>query len=131
MIHNIFVQLPNHSFKSPCSVNEESLKSGTELITTFHAVNEEYNKKIIEPLIALLAQFYQFGADYFKNGELSGDDVAKKLEKELGEIWLENRYHFTGVWPHSANFGELCYSSDPTVDLEITWRYKKCQILKI
>lgn len=40
---------------------------------------------------------------------------------------LLEKWTFDKMWPHSVNFGDLCYSSDPTVDLEITWRFKECQ----
>lgn len=70
-------------------------------------------------MLLMLADFFAFDADYFEKGKLNGEDMA------AGEIWLGNRvesnynYHFIGVWPHSVNFGELCYSSNPYIDLEI------------
>ena len=125
-LYNIIVKFPENEFQCSCSVNEESIgNKEIGLLTQFHSVNED--NELSTALMRLLARFYQFGADYFTNGELSGEDVARKLEKELGEIWLEN-YHFTGVWPHSVNFGELCYSSDESVDIEVTWKYKNCSI---
>lgn len=145
-LYNIFVQFPNHSFRSPCSVNPGSLESGyvcertkeTGLVTTFHDPGTETPcLKELQPLFNILAEFYDFGAEYFRNGELSGEDVAKKIESQLGELWLGNRtkstygYHFIGVWPHSVNFGELCYSSDPSVDIEVTWKYKKIELCHV
>ena len=128
--YNITIQFPNHHFIGQTQVNEECL--GNDLITSFHVADG--NDEITKPIMNLLADFYQFGADYFEHGKLSGDDVAAKLRHQLGEIWLGNpqkstySYHYTGVWPHSVNFGELCFSSNPSFDLEITWKYKKCEL---
>lgn len=110
----ITVQFPQHTFYGQCELISES---SSELITKFFDANKE------EHLLNMLAEFYAFGANYFRNENLSGEDVAAKLRLQLGEIWLNNK-HYTGVWPHSVNFGELCYSSDDTVDLEITWKFK-------
>lgn len=135
MNYNISIQFPNHYFIGQTKVNEESLENGNDLITTFHIDDTtDPNMEIIKPIMGLLAQFYDFGAKYFANGKVSGEDVAAKLTHQLGEIYLGNTdkstysYHYTGVWPHSVNFGELCYSSDPSFDLEITWKYKKCEL---
>ena len=131
-MHNIHIQFPNHHYSGPVLVNDESLEADLDLMTTFHV--DDPIDKTLEPIMGLLAEFYQFGADYFEKGKLSGDDVAAKLRMHLGEIWLGNRaksnfsYHFIGVWPHSVNFGKLCFSSDPSFDLEITWRYQKCEL---
>ena len=147
-LYNIHVQFPNHHFRGPVSVNEDCLLTGyvcektkeTGLITTFtfDGLKVYEDGETISPqereLLSIFAEFYDFGAKYFENGKLNGEDVAAKLRHQLGEIWLGNRakskynYHFTGVWPHSVNFGELCYSSDPTVNLEVTWKYKTCEI---
>lgn len=141
--YNIAIQFPEHYYIGICQVNEDCLEdtlskkgkrppSSNDLITSFHVADG--NDEIVKPIMLLLAKFYDFGAKYFANGKLSGDDVAAKLNSELGEIHLGNpakstySYHYTGVWPHSVNFGELCYSSDPSFDLEITWRYKKCEL---
>ncbi len=129
--YNVTIQFPNHHFIGTCKVNEECLENGNDLITSFHVTDG--NDEITKPIMNLLADFYQFGADYFEHGKLNGDDVAAKLRHQLGEIYLGNpekstyNYHYTGVWPHSVNFGELCFSSDPSFDLEITWKYKKLQ----
>lgn len=130
-LYNINIQFPNHYFVGQITLTSESFENG--LVTTFSSVNEWGDEKT-KSLFGIFAEFYQFGADYFEKGKLSGDDVAAKLRMHLGEIWLGNRaksnfnYHFMGVWPHSVNFGELCYSSDPTIDLEVTWKYKTIEL---
>ena len=86
------------------------------------------NIQDLTPLLNLLYTFYAFGADYFKEGKLSGQDVAEKMKDQLGELEVKNVI-YKEVWPHSVNFGELCYSSDPTVNLEITWRFRSFQDL--
>lgn len=130
MLYNINIQFPNHHFIGQVTLITESFENG--LITTFPAINECEERS--QSLMNIFAEFYQFGADYFEKGKVSGDDVAAKLRMQLGEIWLGNRakshfgWHFIGVWPHSINFGELCFSSDPTVDIEVTWKYKKIEL---
>jgi hypothetical protein len=91
---------------------------------------------MIKPIMSLLAEFYQFGADYFEKGKVNGEDVAAKLRYQLGEIYLENpesqtTWHFIGVWPHAVNFGELCFSSDPSFNLVITWKHKDLQFITL
>ena len=119
VLNNITIQFPNHYWLGHCILNSKSFDNG--LITTFP--NFDGNNKKDYELMMVFAEFYQFGADYFENGKLSGDDVAAKLRNHLGQIWLD-QWHFESVWPHSVNFGELCYSSDPTINLEITWKFK-------
>jgi len=145
MLYNINLQFPNHYFVGQTQVNEDCLESDyhmrtfvaaatKDLVTTFHDSGIEIENSPLRPIYNMLAEFYDFGAKYFREGNLSGEDVAAKLTHQLGEIYLGNpqkstyNYHFSGVWPHSVNFGELCYSSDPSFDLEITWKYKKCDL---
>lgn len=137
-IYNILVQFPNHHFIGTVTLDDNWESSAKrELITTF---TYDGSKEIChenKELLAIFAEFFDFGAKYFEKGELNGEDVAAKLRLQLGELYLGNRaksnysYHFTGVWPHSINFGDLCYSSDPTVHLEVTWKYKTCEICDI
>jgi hypothetical protein len=140
--YNILVQFPNHHFQGPVTVQDGwEISNKHEIITTFTfdglTVYEDGSNIALEEreLLSIFAEFFDFGAKYFKNGELNGDDVAAKLRLQLGELYLGNQpkstysYRFTGVWPHSVNFGELCYSSDPTVHLEVTWKYKEMTTL--
>lgn len=130
-MHNIHIKFPDFTWIGQCLLKSEEFSSG--LITTFH-IEDGINDDIMKPIMNLLADFYQFGADYFLKGKLSGEDVAEKLRNHLGEIYVgkatgrmhkpEFTHHFIGCWPHSVNFGELCFSSDPSVDIEITWKFK-------
>lgn len=134
--YNIAIQFPNHHFIGQTQINPESLENSNDLVTTFHIENglEDHSSDFLKPIYGLMADFYDFGAKYFEKGKVNGDDVAAKLRNQLGEIYLGNPekftygLHYTGVWPHSINFGELCFSSDPSFDLEITWKYKKCEL---
>jgi len=123
---NIIIQFPNHHHIGQITLNSESFENG--LITTFPSINEWDDNKT-QSLFGIFVDFFKFGADYFEKGKVNGEDVAAKIKHQLGEIWLDDRWHFSGVWPHSVNFGEMCYSSDPTVDLEVTWRFQKFELL--
>ena len=93
-------------------------------------------------LFAILADMYQFGAEMFKSldGSSPPHEKLAEFESRLGTVIL-TMYDGTGkelqewtmekAWPHSVNFGELCYSSDPSVDVEVTWRFKKCTTKKL
>lgn len=139
-LYNIAIQFPNHYINSQVEVDDDSIgliknKKENGLVTTFHDPGTvDPCSPELRPLFNMLADFYDFGAKYFEAGKVSGEDVAAKMSQQLGEIWLSNRaksqfsYHFIGVWPHSVNFGELCYSSDPSVNIEVTWKYKRMEL---
>lgn len=113
-METITFRFPNNEFNIKGTVDIKP----TEIITV-----TSDNIQDLTPLLNLIAAFYDFGAAYFKEGKLSGQDVAEKMKGQLGELETKNVI-YKECWPHSVNFGELCYSSDPTVDLEITWRYR-------
>lgn len=84
-------------------------------------------------LFQILADFFYFGADVFKAWK-SVDEMEEKVRKMLGtgKLTMYNNvgeamkeWQFKGMWPHSVNFGELCYSTDSTVELDVTWRYQE------
>lgn len=88
-------------------------------------------------LFAILADIYQFGADLFKNWqELPPHEQLEFVKTKLGTVTItkydghtgtpKQEWIMTEAWPHSVNFGDLCYSSDPSMDIEVTWRFKKC-----
>ena len=123
--YNIHVQFPNHHFQGPVTVKEGWGKlNSQEIVTTFTFDGPKISPEEKE-LLSIFAEFY----------DLNGVYVAAKLRHQLGEIWLGNHekstysYHYTGVWPHSVNFGELCSSSNPTLHLEVTWKYKEVKLL--
>jgi hypothetical protein len=110
-------------------------QSWAPLVTTFYdpgTTGPQELKCDLTGLYTLLAGFYDFGACLFKT-----DDPSEKLEEikdRLGtgkitmydgetpiEIW-----ELRGLWPHSVNFGDLCYSSSDETEIEITWRFKEC-----
>lgn len=130
----------------------------TPLITTFmydsaHETPED--KQLNEQLFAVLAQFYQTGANIFERTDFTPDQLGAAVGPMLGEGSLKllmpsppscpncdhplpytiglggsrtwkpiDEWKLIGLWPHSINFGELCYSSSTEVEIEVTWRYK-------
>ena len=107
------------------------------LITTFHDDNGLEPSIDLNSLFTLLGHFYKFGEKLFANWKEIGEGWEKDVDKMLGQIELSDQdmgigkkgdvWLFKKAWPHSINFGELCYSSDPSVDIEITWRFKECE----
>jgi hypothetical protein len=96
--------------------------------TTFYTVDGD-----LQNLFQVLASFYDFGADLFKNADPSEelDKIASKLGigtlKMFGPTGdLLDEWSLSGLWPHSVNFGDLCYSSSADIEVEVTWRFKKC-----
>lgn len=99
------------------------------LVTTFFDAQPDD----LKDLYSLLAKFYDFGALLFKE-----DDPSEKLEQikdslGVGKIIMYDgcgnpleEWEMRGLWPHSVNFGDLCYSSSSEIDIEITWRFKEC-----
>ena len=85
------------------------------------------------PFLNLLAQFYKFGWETFAEWHRNGiENMEHEISQMLGDGKLTlysgigevmESWTYKQMWPHSVNFGDLCYSSDPTVDLEITWRW--------
>lgn len=99
--------------------------------TTFLCENAESYPE----LMRMLYSFYNFGATVFSDWEslqkmeenisplLATGTLRKHIDSEITtDIW-----NFKHLWPHSVNFGDLCYSSDPTIHLEITWRAKEVE----
>lgn len=108
-------------------------KKGGFICTRYYGIDTKgekdwYPKKLFE----LIADFYRFG------GELFSDPAAEleHIEGKLGEIDLTlydgcggrlETWKLSGCWPHSVNFGELCYSSSDEIDIEVTWGYKEIE----
>jgi len=103
-------------------------------------------------LFEILGGFYKFGSDLFTEEGKMLEEIAQYMGSATldfqvtvapkcpncnhslglffgssGPLETIERWSFSGVWPHSVNFGELCYSSSEEIDLEITWRYKTCE----
>jgi hypothetical protein len=103
-------------------------QSWKPFVTTFYDVGDDEMKD----LYMLLASFYEFGAGLFKTEDPS--EELEKIKHTLGSgkvIMCDGdtpieEWTFNGLWPHSVNFGDLCYSSSPEVELEVTWRFKEC-----
>lgn len=93
---------------------------------------------IFADIYKLLGKFYDFGAYLFKTDNPS--EELEKIKDSLGTgkvvvyslkgVPLEE-WTFTGMWPHSVNFGDLCYSSSSEIEIQITWRYKGCSVTKL
>jgi hypothetical protein len=90
-----------------------------------------YSGEIPSHVFEVIGSFYNFGGDVFQ--EMSSkpiNEVLAEIAPQLGTGELicqsdsgEERWKITGLFPHSINFGELCYSTSDEVEVEITWRY--------
>lgn len=109
---------------STIEINESIINKGdANFLTIKH--NETPSQ-----LFELLTNFYSFGSNLFKDPQTHLDQIKQNLgtiyinvfdqnnQEELIETWT-----LVGVWPHAVNFGELCYSSDDKIELEITWGF--------
>jgi hypothetical protein len=115
----------------------EVYQSGWEPVTFTISYDGLSNPDHGMPFLNLLAQFYKFGWETFQQWSEGGvENMESEISQMLGQGVLTlysgigevmEKWTFDKMWPHSVNFGDLCYSSDPTVDLEITWRFKECQ----
>jgi hypothetical protein len=114
----------------------ETYQTGWEPLIFTVSYNGETNMEYGMPFLNLLAQFYKFGWETFSEWSRGGvENMEHEISQMLGTGKLTmysgigevmESWTYKQMWPHSVNFGELCYSSDPTVDLEITWRFKEC-----
>jgi len=114
----------------------EEYKTGWEPLTFTVRCEGPAENDLGTPFLHLLAQFYKFGWETFRDWHQNGIENMEHeisqmlgtgtltLYSGLGEVMESWTYKY--MWPHSVNFGDLCYSSDPTIDLEITWRFKEC-----
>ena len=114
-------------------LSEPNLQDMT-LVTKF--VEPTGNVDTYKWLYRLLADFYDFGAHVFRRFETDSiPNLLYEIKTRLGNCVLHKydgvgeitkTWTLLGVWPHSVNFGDLCYSSDPTLELEVTWRFQEC-----
>lgn len=99
------------------------------LVTTFHSAGTDPMEPQVTQLLQLLGGFYRYGGELFEKFKDMANGMDEDIGKMMGEIRLtgqEGVWIFKEVWPHAVNFGDLCYSSDPAMDIEVTWRFKKC-----
>lgn len=87
----------------------------------------------------ILVNCYEIGAEVFKTAK-DPDDLMKSVACKLGEGVLQ-RWHkqsgtmieewtLKGLWPHTVDFGELCYSSRADVEINIVWRFLEATYTK-
>jgi hypothetical protein len=97
-----------------------------QFTTTFF----DFKPEELADLYKLMADFYQFGTDFF-----SKDDVPlEAIREKCGTIKITMLNHtatpiekwtFGGCFPLSVNFG---YSSSDETTLEVTWKYFSCKL---
>lgn len=130
------VQVPDR----PCLVLEETIDAdGTvtpgkgvwkPLLVKYFWPEEEPNGG--QDLFKVLAEYYQLGATAFKEAKTPEElmtEVADKLgtgtllsyHKQTGR--LVEKWTLGGLWPHTVDFGELCYSSRADVEINVAWRF--------
>jgi hypothetical protein len=99
-------------------------------ITSFFYNGSKETPEDIKLLFDIMAKVYLLGSDLFEDfNKEKLEEISSKLGKgtliekdnSIQKIW-----EFEGLWPHSVNFGDLCYSSSEEVEVEITWRFQKC-----
>lgn len=115
---------------TPPTPNSEAISGWNPLITVLKDTGEENNlSPEILNFYRICAKFYDYGADIFKDS--SPHERFSDIQQMLGTGTLTTMdglsiWNFEGLWPHSINFGDLCYSSDTTIEIEVTWRFQKC-----
>lgn len=128
-IENAIIYLKNTEIQEDVRLEYAINKKGDAyFLSTFFVDNIN-----LDPLWAILAEFYKAGSEIF--GDKNPVDNLYKIKDKLGTITIKRDkeiWTLTEAWPHSVNFGELCYSSDESVNVEVTWgckEYKESQIL--
>lgn len=108
-----------------------AFKSGWTPLTTVHHASGD--QSILDEIVTLLAKFYSFGSKVFENGISPSMETDIQSMLGTGKLTAYNRVGGTletwtliDLWPHSVNFGELCYSNSSDVTLEVEWRFKNC-----
>jgi len=89
-----------------------------------------------EDFFKCIAAVYLAGGEAFANAKGTTTEFLENVKGTLGtgEMILYDgcgfaceKWQFKGLWPESINFGDLCYSSDPHSDIDVTWRYLECE----
>ena len=113
-------------------IPDVSYKNGwTPFTTKFHYYADKEKYKFHDEFVMpLLSNLYSYGAEFFKDPMGNWESMKGKLGKALLEINEFDFYEIDGVWLHSINFGDLCYSSDPEFDIEVTWRFLNCRHIR-
>lgn len=106
------------------------------VVTVFRTDGSPEAGERVRPLFEVLARMYDFGSRTFGRWRDGGiENMERDFAPLLGTVTLTRldyrqrewrkaeSWAMAHAWPHSVNFGDLCYSSDPTVDLEVTWRF--------
>lgn len=78
-------------------------------------------------LYKILSDFFSFGSLLFSDPKT----YLAQIKDQLGTIVIETydeqklteTWNLIGVWPHAINFGEMCYSSDDKMEVNITWGF--------
>lgn len=83
--------------------------------------------KEAETLFLILCKYYALGSEFFDLMISSKPkDVFEQFSNKFGtgRIKKDNdSWELIGLWPHIVDFGELCYSSSPEIEIGIVWRY--------
>ena len=80
----------------------------------------------------IMVECYKIGVDAFTEartpdelmaavGPRLGKGTLQRYHKQSGTMIEE--WHLKGLWPHTIDFGELCYSSRADVEINIVWRF--------
>ena len=114
----------------PHQIEKDGKTFWSPLVTIIHCPdgheNDPRHAEMIKPLWDALSYFYGFGAELFASGE--PEKNLYKIGSAMGSGTLsgDKTWEFTGIFPMSVNFGDLCYSTTSDMDLEVTWRYQTC-----
>lgn len=123
----------------PTSVVNEQLwwrpspDGGGFICTRYFGINPDKSQEWYPAkLFDVLADFFQFGSELFSDPESKLEHIKDRLGTGELTLWdgcgqkIET-WKLTDVWPHSINFGELCYSTSDEIDIEVTWGYKEAE----
>lgn len=121
-IENVIVYLKNADIKEDIKFEDAIEKKGDAcFINTLFVDNIN-----LDGLWKIMAKFFGIGSEIF-SGKNPIDNLYK-IKDKLGTVVIKRNkeiWTLTNAWPHSVNFGELCYNSDDSINLEITWGCKE------
>lgn len=87
----------------------------------------------------ILSKCYELGSEAFKTAK-TPEELMKSVAGQLGKGILQ-RYHkqsgtmieqwvLKGLWPHTVDFGELCYSTRADMEINVVWRFFEAEYTK-
>lgn len=116
----------------PPTENPDAISGWNPLI--FTVVSEGEIDENLTTLYGILAGFYDYGSKIFSDD--NPQERFGEIQPLLGTATLTSAdglriWNMEGLWFHSVNFGDLCYSSSSELEIEVTCRFQKCTFTEV